>query len=85
MGRSMEASLEEVALAQDPKEREGDHKAGVQERQRGQCPWQRGQDQDLAGPDPPSLEQFWGQHHSPPGWRPACRKTPQGVPRPPGR
>ena len=33
--------MEEVALAQDPKEREGDHKAGVQERQRGQCPRQR--------------------------------------------
>lgn len=50
MGRSMEASLEEVALAQDPKEREGDHKAGVQERQRGQCPWQREEGRRVTAP-----------------------------------
>ena len=48
-------------------------------------PVAEGQDQDLAGPDPPSLEQLRGQHHSPPGWLPVCRKTPQGLPRPPGR
>lgn len=52
---------------------------------RGQCPWQRGQDQGLASPDPPSLEQLQGPHHSPPGWRPIHRQTPQGVPGAPGR
>lgn len=50
MGRSMEASLEEVALAQDPKKREGDHKAGVQERQRGQCPRQREEGRRVTAP-----------------------------------
>lgn len=37
----MEASLEEVILAQNPQEREGDHKADKQERERGQCLRQR--------------------------------------------
>ena len=35
MGGIMEATLEEVILAQDPQEREGDHKADRQERERG--------------------------------------------------
>lgn len=48
---SMEASLEEVVLAWDPQEREGDHKAGMQERQRGQYLRQREEGRRVTTPE----------------------------------